>query len=188
MFMEGDRGESVIVVRSGRVKVFATSEDGHDTLLAVRGPGDVLGEFSAIDDGLRSASGTALEPVEAQVITASDFRGFLAATPGAAFALLASVVARIRMSDRLRVELGARDTMGRVAARLLALAESTGVEEDGAVRIGLPLTQDDLAGWVVASRESVARALASMRKRGIIATARREIRVLDLAALRDAAT
>ncbi len=187
MFMEGDRGESVIVIRAGRVKVFATSNDGHGALLAIRGPGDVLGEFSALDDGPRSASGTALERVDAQVISSVEFRRFLAEVPGAAFALLVAVVGRIRTSDRLRVELGARDTLGRVALRLLELAETTGEEVDGSLRITLPLTQDDLASWVAASREAVARALASLRRRGIITTARREIRVLDLAALRDTA-
>ena len=93
----------------------------------------------------------------------------------------------MRDSDRLRVGLGARDTLGRVSLRLFELVEECGVREDGAMRIDMPLTQDDLAGWVAASREAVARALASFRKRGIITTARREIRVLDVDLLREAA-
>jgi CRP-like cAMP-binding protein len=187
LFLEGDLGGNVIVIHAGRVKVFATSDDGHGILLAVRGPGDVLGDLSAVDGAPRSASGTALEPVEAQVITASAFRSFLADTPGAALTLLRVVIARMRDSDRLRVDLGARDTYGRVALRLLELAETSGEDDDGAIRITMPLTQDDLAGWVSASREAVARALASLRKRDIITTARREIRVVNLEALRDAA-
>src|SRR4051812_11906263 len=187
MFLEGDLGGSVVVIRSGRVKVFATSEDGHGVLLAVRGPGDVLGDLSAIDGAPRNASGTALEPVEAQVITSERFRAFLTDTPDAALALLRVVIARMRDSDRLRVELGARDTAGRVALRLVELAETSGEGSDGVIRITVPLTQEDLAGWVAASREAVARALASLRKRGIITTARREICVVDLEALRDAA-
>ncbi len=195
--IEGERGGNVVVIHAGRAKVFATGPGGQEFVLAVRGPGDVLGDFSAIDGGPRSASATAMEPLEAQMIPGGAFRQFLAGTPGAGLALLTSIVARLRDADRLRVEFGARDTLGRVALRLVELAEEHGVDERGAderaaqegrggtVRIAVPLTQDDLAGWVAASRESVARALASLRRRGIVTTARRDIRVLDLERLRD---
>ena len=186
LFLEGDLGGNVMIIRSGHVKVFATSDDGHGRVLAVRGPGDVLGDLSAIDNMPRSAGGSALEPVDAQVIAAGDFRTFLAETPGAGLALLRVVIARMRDSDRLRVEFGALDTLARVAMRLVELAERVGEPHQGAIRVALPLTQDDLAGWVAASREAVARALASLRRRGLIATARREITVLDLDGLRDA--
>jgi CRP-like cAMP-binding protein len=187
LFLEGDVGGSVITIESGHVKVFVTSGEGREIMLAVRGPGALLGDLSAIDGAPRSASGTALDAVEATVIPSAAFRTFLADTPGAALALLGMVIDRMRDSDRLRVELGARDTYGRVAQRLVELAETSGVLDGDAIRIALPLTQDELAGWVVSSREAVARSLASLRRRGLITTARREIRVVDLEGLRDAA-
>jgi CRP/FNR family transcriptional regulator, cyclic AMP receptor protein len=186
LFLEGDLGGNVMIVHSGHVKVFATSDDAHGVLLAVRGPGDVLGDLSAIDNEPRSASGTALDRVDAQVLRADEFRTFLFQTPGAGLALLRVVIARQRDSDRLRVEFGARDTAGRVALRLLELADMAGEPANGGIRITLPLTQDDLAGWVAASREGVARALASLRRRGLIATGRREITIVDLEGLRRA--
>jgi len=188
LFLEGDLGGNVMILHSGHVKVFATSDDAHGVLLAVRGPGDVLGDLSAIDNEPRSASGTALDAVDAQVLRADEFRTFLFETPGAGLALLRVVIARQRDSDRLRVEFGARDTAGRVALRLLELADMAGEPEptSGGIRITLPLTQDDLAGWVAASREGVARALASLRRRGLIATGRREITIVDLEGLRRA--
>jgi CRP/FNR family transcriptional regulator, cyclic AMP receptor protein len=186
LFVEGDLGGTVMILYGGHVKVFASNRDGPGVVLAVRGPGDVLGDLSAIDGEARSASASALEPVDVQVISAGDFRDFLAETPGAGLALLRVVIGRMRDSDRLRVEFGERDTLGRVALRILELVESSGDERDGAIRITLPLTQDDLAAWVASSRESVGRALASLRRRGIIATARREITVLDLEGLRRA--
>ena len=186
LFLEGDLGGYVMILHSGHVKVFATSQDGDGVLLAVRGPGDVLGDLSAIDREPRSASGTTLEPVDAQVIAGDDFRAFLADTPGAGLALLRVVIARMRDSDRLRVEFGARDTLGRVAMRLVELAQTVGEQNDGAIRITVPLTQDDLAGWVAASREAVARSLASLRQRGLITTARREITIIDFDGLREA--
>ena len=76
------------------------------------------------------------------------------------------------------------DATARVAARLVELAESHGEAVPGAVRIELALSQEDLAGWVGASREAVSRALRLFRERGWIATRRRGITVLDLDALR----
>jgi CRP-like cAMP-binding protein len=187
LFLEGDPGGSVIIVHSGRVKVFATSDTGHHVLLAVRGPGDVLGDLSAIDGEPRSATGTALDTVEAQVIPAEQFRDFLARVPDAALVLLRVVIHRMRDADRGRVEFGARDTLGRVAARLVELAETHGEATDNGIKVALPITQDELAQWVAASREAVARALASLRRRDLITTARRDITIIDLDGLRAAA-
>jgi CRP-like cAMP-binding protein len=187
LFLEGDLGPNVIIVHAGRVKIFATDAEGHSVLLAVRGPGDVLGDLSAIDGQSRSATGAALEPVDAQVISGDDFRAFLADEHGAGLALLRVVVARLRDSDRLRVEFGGRDTLSRVASRLVELADTSGEACEGGIRITLALTQEDLGQWVAASREAVARALASLRRRHLITTARREIVVTDLDGLREAA-
>jgi CRP-like cAMP-binding protein len=186
VFLEGDVGANVMVIRSGHVKVYATSADGHERLLAIAGPGDALGELSAIDGKPRSASGTALNPVDVYVVAADDFRAYLANTPGVALAVLQQVITRVRNSDRHRVEFGALDATGRVAARLVELADTTGEPTDEGIRLTLPLTQDDLANWISASREAVARALGSLRKRGLITTGRREITIIDLPALRDA--
>jgi CRP-like cAMP-binding protein len=186
LLLEGDLGLSVLVLISGRVKISARSDHGPGVLLALRGPGDVLGELAAVDGEAHSASGVALEPVEAQVIPAAEFRSFLASEPGAALALLRVVTARMRDSDRMRLAYGAQDTLGRVAARLSELVESAGEVNGSGIRITVPLTQADLAEWVAGSRESVARALASLRRRGLIATARRQITVLDPDGLRRA--
>ncbi len=126
-------------------------------------------------------------PVEAQVFSAEVFRRVLADTPGVALGLLRMLIDRIRDSDRLRVEFGARDTLGRVALRLVVLADTAGEMVEDGVKIGIPLTQEDLAGWIGASREAVTRGLGSLRNRGLIRTGRREIVILDLDGLRDAA-
>ncbi len=184
LFLEGEIGASVIIVHSGRIKVVATSHNGVERILAVRGPGDVLGDLSAIDGSPRSASGITVEPTDVQIVSGDDFRTFLAENHGAALALLRVVIDRVRDSDRLRVEFGSLDATARVARRLVELAETSGETNERGIRLAVPLTQDDLAGWVAASREAVARALASLRKRGLIETGRREITVLDLEGLK----
>jgi len=91
---------------------------------------------------------------------------------------------RLRDADRKRIEFGAYDTLGRLATRLLELVERFGEPTERGVRIALPLTQDELAGWIGSSREAVARALQALRARGYVETRRRTIVVLDLDALR----
>ena len=184
LFLEGDRSEAVLVVVSGRVKVFSLTEQGDEVLLAVRGPGALLGEFSALDGGLRSATVTALEPVTGLVVPSPAFVEFLRTHGQAATVLLQLVIARLRDADRKRVEFGAFDIAARVAGRLVELAERFGEPDGNGVRISVALSQDELAGWVGASREAVAKALRVLRDRGYITTGRRTMTVLDLDGLR----
>lgn len=183
LFHEGDPTDHVIVLRSGRVKIGFTDRGGREVVLAVRGPGDVIGEFAAIDGKPRSAAGRALEPVEAVVIPAQRFRELLSSRPGIAVALLEEVVDRVRDADRKRVEFGAVDTEGRVARRLVELAERFGEPTPGGVHIALRLTQEDLAGFTGRSREAVAKVLAVFRAQGWVETGRQRVVIRDLDAL-----
>lgn len=189
LFEEGASSEQVMIVLSGRVKISHFTADGREIILAVRGPGELLGELSAIDQEPRSATALAAEPVEALVMTVEDFQQFVATTPRAAMVLLLGLTRRLREADRKRIEFAAFDTVGRVALRLLDLADQFGEPVPGAgagggVRITLPLSQQELAGLIGASREAVSKALQQLRKRGWIETQRRGISILDPDALR----
>ena len=184
LFLEGERSSTVVVLVSGRVKVFSLTEDGEEILLAVRGPGALLGELSAVDGAARSASVAALEPVVALAMPTGAFLDFLRTHAAAAVVLLQLVVERLRDADRKRVEFAAYDTSARVAQRLVELAERFGEPDAGGTRITVALSQDELAGWVGASREAVAKALRGLRERGHLTTGRRTMTVLDLDGLR----
>src|SRR4051794_4103431 len=184
LFREYEDSDSVVVVLAGRVKVSTVTDDGREVVLAFRGPGDLVGELSAIDRRPRSATVAAVEPVEALTLAASQFRAFLHAHPRVALLLLEMLSRRLRDADRKRVEFAAHDTVGRVSARLVELAEAHGRPVGAGVEITLPLSQEELAGWTGASREAVGKALQLMRGLGWVATQRRRITVLDLEALR----
>jgi CRP/FNR family cyclic AMP-dependent transcriptional regulator len=175
---------SVLLLRSGRVKVSLITASGGESVLAFRGPGDLVGELSALDAEPRSATAVAVDRVEALVVADHEFRVFLAERPAAAMALLRVLAWRLRDSDAKRIQFAAYTTAGRVAARLLELCERFGSREGPAIRIVLPLSQEELAGWAGASLQAVGRALRTMRSLGWIETRRREIRVLDVEALR----
>jgi CRP/FNR family cyclic AMP-dependent transcriptional regulator len=184
LFHERQLSDRVMILLEGRVKIASASEDGREAVLAFRGPGEVLGELSAIDGQPRSASVIAVDPVRALVVPAGDFRHFLERTPRATLWLLTRVISRLREADRKRVEFGTSDTIGRVAARLVELAERYGRPSEHGVRIDLPITQEELASWVGSSREGVNKALHTLRGLHWVETERRSLTVLDLEALR----
>jgi CRP-like cAMP-binding protein len=183
---EGDDGDSAYVLLSGRVKVSVTGIDGHQSVLCVLGPGELLGEFESIDEdgGPRTADNVTLEAVECRVLRGAEFRAFLESHPRAALVLLGTYVRRIRHSDRRRADVLALDTTHRVARLLLEQVSGGDGGDHDAIDVDLPLTQEELAGLAAASRESVVRALTSLRSRGLITTARRRITVRDLDGLR----
>lgn len=184
VFHEGDPSDRAVVILRGRVKVSCLTEEGREVLLGVRAPGDLLGELSVLDGEPRSATATALEQLDVLLVPADGFRGFLEAHPRATMAVLETVAGRLRDADRKRIEFAALDTVGRVARRLVEMAGEFGRMEAEGVRIALPLSQQELAGWTGASREAVSKALGALRSRGWIETYRRGITVHDLDALR----
>jgi CRP-like cAMP-binding protein len=178
----------VMLLLAGRVKVTRLDHDGHETLLSIRDPGDVLGELALIDGLPRIATVTALEPIEALVTGVETFRRHLESTPRVAVALLEVVSRRFRETTLKRSQFSASDTMGRLAARIVELAERYGESSDEGVTVTSPLSREDLAAWTGASRAGVAHALQALRELGWVHTERRVLLVRDLQALRARAT
>jgi CRP-like cAMP-binding protein len=185
LFHERQESDAIYVLRRGTVKIVVGTSAGKDAMLGIRGPGDLLGEVSAVDGRARSAGAIALEAAEALVVPGSAFRAFLGAHSAAAMRLLEMLCERLRDADVKRSEHVALDTLTRVAGRLVELADRFGKDEDEGVVIDLALTQEDLAGWAGASREAVAKALQTLRDLGLVRTDRRRVVVIDLPALRD---
>jgi len=183
----GQVGDSVHFVISGHVKIVAHGVGGKQTVLGLRGPGEILGEMSIVDQRPRGSAVVAVDTVETFVVAAGRFRAELERSPDLAIMVMEFLVGRLRDSDIKRAEYLSLDSTGRIAARIVELAERFGVGE-GTVTITLPMTQAEVAGWAGASVESASRALATLRKLGWIETERRRIVVHELEALRNRAT
>jgi CRP/FNR family transcriptional regulator, cyclic AMP receptor protein len=188
LFMEGHAVDRVGVILHGRVKVCHLTDDGQEIMFTLREPGDLLGHMEAVTDGTAIATVITLEPLEGLFLSADDFRAFLQEHPRVALLLLERMTRHLIDSDRRRLELIAHDSVGRVARRLVDLADRYGEPVEGGVRITLPILQTELASWVGISRKAVNNALQALRHRGWIQTARKEIIVKDLDALRARAT
>ena len=180
LFHKGQLSDRVLVLRTGMVKVTSTTSNGREVVLAFRGPGELVGELSAFDDEPRSATIRAVEEVEALTLSPQAFRDFVLARPAVALVLLQMLGRRLRDADAKRIELSTYTTIERVAVRLLEFGDRFGrQDESGALRITLPISQEELAGAAGASIESVGRALNTMRGLRCIETRRREITLVD---------
>jgi len=188
LLARGDAADRVLVIESGRVKVSVPTANGREAVLTFRGPGALLGDQALVDESPRSATVMAVEPVAMLVVAASSFRAYLGSHPDVALAMLAVLSNRLRETDRRFAEFAAADTLGRVCGRLVELCETQGDQDaEEGVQITLPITQEELAGWIGASIESTAKSLRSLRSLGWVATGRRSIEVHDLPALRNRA-
>jgi CRP-like cAMP-binding protein len=181
---EGEPSTHVLLVRQGWLKVTALSINGHEALLALRGPGDIVGESAALDGTSRTVTVTTLEPVLARNVPADAFSRFLDNRPHAMRQLLALTTDRWRSSDRQRLEQAATTVRQRLARLLLELADIHGSQEAAGVVIRVPLTQQELAGSVGSSREAVTRLLKEFREKGWVRSNARQYVVLRADVLR----
>lgn len=162
-------GDALFIIVSGKVKVSYLEEEGEgETIIAVFRAGDFFGELSILDGEGRSADVVALEPTEVLVLSADDFHNILHDVPAITVTLLREIAGRLRRSTSWIRSLSSQDVYGRIAQQLLYLSETHGVDVNGSKRIGLRLTQNDIAGIVGASRESVNKAMGYFKSKGYI--------------------
>lgn len=188
IFSERDIADRLFVLERGWVLIRSCGPDGRDVVLGLRGPGEVLGELSVLDGKPRSATAVAAVDAELTVTPAAVLRTVLDADHEATRELLIVIADRLREADRRRLEYTTLDTLARVAARLLELAERFGEPLPAGVRVELPLVQEDLARWCGASREATVKSLRTLRGLGLITTGRREVTIHDLRGMRQAAS
>jgi CRP/FNR family transcriptional regulator, cyclic AMP receptor protein len=180
-----ERGEGVYAILSGTVKVYVTDAGGADIIIAVLGPGEVVGEMSLADSLGRSANVLTLERSSFLWMDRKTLLASMEESPVVARNLAGILSRRLRLANTHARSLAALDVHGRVAAQLLAFAREYGEELPGGdIRIPLRLTQSDLASLVGASRVRVNQALGYYRKRGAISVnSKRRITIHDQEAL-----
>ena len=176
---EDDPGDSLFVVREGRVRVVLVAEDGREVILGVLGVGEHFGELSLIDDQPRSAHVIAMEDATLLVLRREDFRKRVEQSPSVAWALLIELSRRLRAADGKIGGLVLLDVPGRIARLLLDF----GADEPGGV-IDKPLTHQTIANMIGASRETVSRTMREFQDLGWVKVERRRIAVADADALR----
>lgn len=162
-------GEMVYIIRGGTVKIFQEQADGTTVILAILGPGDVVGEMSMVDSVGRSANVVALEETTLIWLDRIAFQYCLDTMPKINYNLVRILSQRIRLANEQIQALASLDVNGRMARQFLAFAERYGVvREMGDILIPLRLTQSDLAHLVGASRKRVNQVMVHFKRSGLI--------------------
>jgi CRP-like cAMP-binding protein len=172
LFTEGDEPDELFVVVSGRVAIANRSIDGRESVLALMERGDLFGEMPLFDALPRSAEARALEASEVVAIPYEPLRQLYESRPALLWKVVALLATRIRNTDEALADSVFLDVTGRTAKRLLELS---GDADDFA----LPVTQEELAGMVGASRERVNKAIASFIRLGWIEQSDRRYRITN---------
>ena len=179
IFAEGEPGDRLYIVMSGKVKIGRRSPDGREHLTAIMGPSDMFGELAVFDPGPRTASATAITQVRAVAMDRAALHAWIADRPEIAQQLLRVLARRLRRTNDSIADLIFTDLSGRVAKLLLQLAQRFGAQEGGTVRVTHELTQEEIAQLVGASRETVNKALSGFTQRGWIQTDGKTVLILD---------
>ncbi len=162
-------GEAVYFILSGTVKVHIEQASGNDVVLAILGPGDVVGEMSLVDSAGRSASVVTLEESTLVWMDRQSFQDNLRLVPALAMNLVRILSSRVRLANEQIQTLATLDVYGRVARQLLAFADKYGEAcTDGGVTIPVRLTQGEIADLVGASRKRVNQVMVSFKNLGYI--------------------
>jgi CRP/FNR family cyclic AMP-dependent transcriptional regulator len=157
LFAEGDEPDELFVVVSGRIALANKSVDGRESVVALVEAGDVFGEMPLFDGLGRSTEARALEPSEVIAIPYAPVQEVYESRPTLLWSVVALFSGRIRSMDAALADSVFLDVTGRTAKRLLELAG----DSDEFV---LPVTQEELAAMVGASRERVNKAIAAFVK------------------------
>jgi CRP/FNR family cyclic AMP-dependent transcriptional regulator len=183
IFHREDPGQVLYVIKEGKVKICLISPDGQEISLVVFGKGEYFGELALLDGLPRSADAIALERVECYTLQRSDFHKAIMKNPKIAIKVLEVLCKRLRSTDQQVEDLIFLDVYGRVAKKLVDLAETHGVPVADGTRIDVRLTQQELASMVGASRESVNKVIGYFVDKQFISTDKQRItihRVSDL--------
>lgn len=184
LFTEGDAGDRLYIILSGKIKLTKAAPDGRENLLSVHGPGEMFGELSLFDPVPRTSSATAITDAQLAGLAHDALRTWLSTRPEVAMHLLQALAQRLRRINEVKADLVFTDVPGRVAKALLDLSERFGVQTPEGVQVNHDLTQEELAQLVGASRETVNKALADFAARGWIQLAAKSVLVTDTDRLR----
>lgn len=184
LFRKGDEGTSLYIVKRGKIKIVLPSRLGDEVIVTIFAEGDFFGELSLFDGQPRSADALSIEPSEIYILNRSDFLAFLQSDITAMKSILSQLAKRLRDTDDFLEDTCFLSVSARLAKKLVSLTTAYGRSVDDQIHIDLTLTQKELGDMVGSTRESINKALKTLREQGLITTKENKIIVTDLSGLK----
>jgi CRP/FNR family transcriptional regulator, cyclic AMP receptor protein len=180
VFHQGDRGDALHIVATGSVKIVLPSAEGDEAIIATLRPGDFFGELALLDGAPHSATVAAVEPTETLSLPRDVFLEMLGEQPTLRDALLKGLAVELRRLTGHVEELHFLDLAGRLAMRLVRLAEQEEPGPNGERSLDWPYTQSDLAAMIGGTRQSVNRLLSDLVDDDFVRIERDRLIISDL--------
>ncbi|HEY2471881.1 MAG TPA: Crp/Fnr family transcriptional regulator [Terracidiphilus sp.] len=183
LFSEGEPCSGLHIIARGKIRIFKTSMNGREQVLAVNIPGESVAELPVFDGGPFPASAIAVEDTEIAFISRRDFHAYCMEHPEVALKVLSVVGARLRRLVGIIEELSFTTIRERLIALLVKLAQTGGKKTDRGIEFLLPATHQELANQLGTVRELISRNLMRLQAEGLVEVDARQIVVRDLRGL-----
>ena len=184
LFVEGEPSHSLYFICSGRVKVYRVSADGREQILHLLGDGDPIAVVPFFDSGAYPANAEVLTDAEIAFIRFEDFERIARANPSILLRMLRLLAQRLRRAQEQIASLALKSVGGRLAQRLLDLADRHGVPVPGGIQVDLQLSRQELGNLIGASRETTTRLLQQLQREKLIRLEGSRVTILDPEGLR----
>jgi len=168
LFQKGDEGSYMVAVLSGRIRISTTSPEGREVTLNLIDAGEVFGEIALLDGKPRSADATAIEASHLMTVDRRQFLPYLASSNNLALRVIDVLCERLRDTSETLGNFATLDLPGRLARKLLNLAEEYGTSANGRIRLNIRLSHTDLGRFVGCSRETVNKQMRAWEEEGIV--------------------
>ena len=179
VYLPGDPADKIYLLKRGVIKIATLTNEGKETVLAYLHPGDVFGELAVVDPSPRDHYAEVQEDALICEFSRSDFLELMKLYPDMAFRVTKILGLRIkRLSNRVE-NLLFKSAQARLAQTLLSLSRDYGVRDSGGVLLTLKLSQQEIGNLVGLSRESVNLCMNDFKRRSLIETSSRSLRLLD---------
>jgi CRP/FNR family cyclic AMP-dependent transcriptional regulator len=165
---QGEPGDAMFVIMTGRVKVVIFGESGREVTLSILRPGDSFGEMSLFDQAPRSANCLAIEPTTLLALSRDDLFRHITSHPRTATNLLGEMARRLRRADETIAQLALCDVNERLIHRLVGLAREEGAQSPDGLVVRRRPTQQELANMIGSCRETISRAFNQLARDGLI--------------------
>ncbi|MGM0501557.1 MAG: Crp/Fnr family transcriptional regulator [Bacillota bacterium] len=185
IFFEGEAGEGLFFLESGKVKLTKMVENGDEQILTIIKPGNIFAEVVLFGNANYPATAVALEESKLHLIRSRDMEQIIKDNPEIALKLLDVMSKRLRRAQKLVRDMGLKDTTCRTASLLIYLAQEYGTEINDKIKIDLKLTQQELANMIGTTRETISRVLNKFKDEDIITTYKRKMVISDLEELKE---
>ncbi len=180
---QGDPGDALFAVISGRIRISTGAADGKEIFLNIMEPGDTFGEIALLDGGTRTATAVAMSAAELVMLRREHLFGLLQKEPPVALELLRLCGERLRWTSGLLEDAALLDAPARLAKRLLSLARLHGEKGEGGLT--LRISQEDLASFLGITRQAVNQQLQAWKAKGWVGLGRASVTVRDEGAIKD---